>query len=55
MAELSITFWVLAEEMGRGNKALKGGFIHSLSDHLKDKLATKEEPKTLHDAIKVVV
>lgn len=46
---------IIEEKMGWGNKALKGAFIHSLSEQPKDQLATKDEPETFDDAMKLAV
>lgn len=54
-AKHSVSFWVMVEDMDRGDKALKGIFIHSLSENLKKLIASKEEPETWDETIRLVV
>lgn len=54
-AKYSVSFWVMVEDMDRSDKALKGIFIRSLSENLKKLMATKEEPETLDETVRLVV
>lgn len=45
----------IIEEQRVWDKAIQGAFIHSLSEQPKDQLATKDEPETFDDAIKLTV
>lgn len=55
VAEHSIAFRVIAQETGWDNDALKGIFVNSLSEYFKDQLASRDDPETLDEAIKLAV
>lgn len=45
----------MAEEIGWDDSALKGIFVNSLSDFLKDQLATRDEPDSLDGLISLAI
>lgn len=51
----AIDFQTLASRSGWNDDALKGCFLHSLSEQLKDQIAARDEPETLNDAIDVAI
>lgn len=51
MADFSVAFRVLLAETGWNDEALYSSFKLALSKHLKDQLATRDEPATLDDLI----
>lgn len=55
VANHSVDFWITTEESGWDDQALKGVFVNSLSDVLKDQLATCDEPDSLDGLINMVV
>lgn len=55
VADHSISFRITAEETGWDDLALKTVFTNSLSDVLKDQLATREEPNSLDELITLAI
>lgn len=55
VADFSVDFWILAEETGWEETALRGAFLNSLNEGLKRELATKELPKTLSALINLCI
>lgn len=54
-ADHSIDFRIAAEEAGWGETALKGIYISSLSDNIRDQLATRDDPTSLDELITLSV
>lgn len=54
-ADFSIEFRIAASESGWGEQELKGVFVRSLSEQLKDELASRDEPSSLEDLISLVI
>uniref|UniRef100_A0A3P8RGE7 CCHC-type domain-containing protein n=1 Tax=Astatotilapia calliptera TaxID=8154 RepID=A0A3P8RGE7_ASTCA len=55
VADFSVEFWILAEESGWEEKALRGAFLNSLNENIKRELATKELPKALSALINMCI
>lgn len=55
MASFSVDFRILAGERGWDDRALRGVFVKSLCEDLKDKLATQDEPDSLEGLIALVI
>ncbi|CAI5691324.1 unnamed protein product [Oreochromis niloticus] len=55
VAEFSIDFRVKAAETGWGDAALHGAFICGLSERLKDELATRDEPESFEELVKLAI
>lgn len=55
VAGFSVEFWILAEESGWEEKALRGAFLNSLNKNIKRELATKELPKSLSALINMCI
>uniref|UniRef100_A0A3P9BL11 CCHC-type domain-containing protein n=1 Tax=Maylandia zebra TaxID=106582 RepID=A0A3P9BL11_9CICH len=55
VADFSVDFWILAEETGWEETALRGAFLNSLNEGLKRELASKELPKTLSALINLCI
>ncbi|XP_076729333.1 uncharacterized protein LOC143412466 isoform X2 [Maylandia zebra] len=55
VADFSIDFWILAEETGWAENALRGAFLNCLNEELKHELATKELPKPLSTLINMCI
>lgn len=55
VADFSVDFWILAEETGWKENALRGAFLNYLNDNIKRELATKELPKTLSALINMCI
>ncbi|XP_037837009.1 uncharacterized protein LOC119617914 [Kryptolebias marmoratus] len=55
VAQFAIDFRTLAATSGWNESALKGVFIHSLQESLKDQLAGWEEPRALDDLITLAI
>lgn len=51
----SIDFRILALRARWNDNALKGCFVNSLSEQLKDQIATSDEPETLNDLINLAI
>ena len=51
VAEFSVEFRTYAARSGWNDKALRGLFLSSLSESIKDELATREEAETLDEMI----
>lgn len=55
VAEHAIDFRVTAQESGWDKVALKGAFVNSLSDQIKDQLVLRDEPESLDELINVSI
>lgn len=55
VADFSIDFWILAEETGWQENALRGAFINGLNENLKRELASRELPKSLSALVNVCI
>ncbi len=55
VADYSVDFRIVASESGWGERELKGVFLKSLSEEMKDELATKEEPGSLEEFILLAI
>lgn len=55
VAEHSVDFRILAEETGWDELALKGTFTNSLSETIKDQLASRDEPGSLDELISLAI
>lgn len=55
MSEFSICFWIVAEESGWVEKALRGAFVGSLNDQIKGQLATSDVPEDLDKLINLAI
>lgn len=55
VAKFSIEFRITAAESGWGEQELKGIFLRSLSDTLKDELGSRDEPSSLEDLISLAI
>lgn len=55
VVEFSIEFRIAAAESGWGEKELKGVFLKSLSDTLKDELASRDKPTYLEELILLAI
>ena len=55
VADFSIDFRIAAAESGWGEKELKGIFLKSLSEELKDELASRDEPNSLEALISLAI
>lgn len=55
VADHSIDFRILAEESGWDELALKGTFTNSLSECIKDQLASRDEPGSLDELISLAI
>jgi len=55
VADFAIDFRTLATESGWNEPALKGAFLHSLNEKLKDELACRDEPDSLDELINLTI
>uniref|UniRef100_A0A3B4GQD0 Gypsy retrotransposon integrase-like protein 1 n=1 Tax=Pundamilia nyererei TaxID=303518 RepID=A0A3B4GQD0_9CICH len=55
VTDFSIDFWILAEETGWVENALRGAFLNCLNEGIKHELATKELPKSLSALINMCI
>ncbi|CAI5693199.1 unnamed protein product [Oreochromis niloticus] len=55
VADFSVDFWILAEETGWEEKALRGAFLNSLNEGIRRELAAKELPKSLDALINLCI
>lgn len=55
VAEFSVDFRILAAESGWNRPALKSAFFQALNENVKDQLATRDEPHSLDDLIKLAI
>lgn len=55
VADYSVEFWILAEEAGWEEKALRAAFLNGLTENLKGELAAKDLPVSLDDLISMCI
>lgn len=55
VVDLSVDFWILAEEAAWAEIGLRGGFLNCLNEKIKRELAKKELPKTLNALVNMCI
>lgn len=55
VAAFSVDFWILSEEAGWEEKALRGAFLNSLNENIKRESATKKLPKSLSALVNMCI
>lgn len=55
VADFSVDFWILSEEAGWEEKALRGAFLNGLNENIKRELTSKELPKSLSALVNLCI